>query len=227
MEQEIAQAAKKARPDYSAMGFMFILAILQLYYYTNPPGEGFSRDVAMAYIVIPAVFLIYYSAGRPKVNLDRFTLPHVIFYGLIGFLVTWAFMLIVYGKLLGVNFGTVPASAVWGTVITQVMFVACSEELAFRYIIPTYLRENWPHAKYLPMVLASAAFALFHSAAYGGNYQSMGLAFMVGMVWLFLYEIKINGQKIGLGFTIGSHAAYNLVLVGVLAGNITMISGGI
>lgn len=229
--ESIAKEAKKARPDFSAMGFLVALAIAQLFYYINFQGEGFSREVAMAYIIIPFVLLTAYSIDRAtfgkKINLDRFTILRLVFHGFLGFMVTWAFMLIVYGQFLGVQFGTVPATAVWGAVLTQVLYVACSEELAFRYILPTYLREKFPKAKYLPNVLAAASFAFFHSAAYGGNYRSMALAFIVGLVWTFLYQFKLNGQKLGLGFTIGSHAAYNLTLVGVLSGGIQLISGGL
>jgi len=229
--EKIEKAARRALPEFSALGFMMALIIAQLYYYINFKGEGFSKDVALAYIIIPVALLAYYSMDhqlyKRPVTLDRFNLTRTIFHGLIGFMLTWCFMLWVYGYLLGVQFSSVPATAVWGTVLTQVLFVACSEELAFRYIIPAYLKEKFPHSKYVPYLLAAASFAVFHSSAYGGNYRSMALAFLVGLVWLFLYEVKLGGHKLGLGFTIGSHAAYNLTLVGVLSGGISLISGGI
>lgn len=228
---EVKKAAKRVLPEFSALGFMMSLIIAQLFYYINFQGEGFSREIALAYIIIPVALMAYYTMDhqiyKRPVTLDRFSLTRTIFHGLIGFMLTWVFMLWVYGYLLGVQFSSIPATAVWGTVLTQVLFVACSEELAFRYIIPAYLREKFPKAKYIPMLLAAASFAVFHSAAYDGNYRSMGLAFLVGLVWLFLYNVKLDGHKLGLGFTIGSHAAYNLTLVGVLSGGISLISGGI
>lgn len=231
MEYAVKRTVKEVTPDFGALGLMVALAISQLYYYINFQGEGFSRDVALAYIIIPPVLLGYFVADhlifKKKVKLDQLKLLPTVFCGFLGFICTWAFVVIVYGHLLGVQFGSVPATAVWGTILTQVLFVACSEELAFRYIIPAYLKERWPHSNIIPAVLSSAAFALFHSAAYGGNYQAMGLAFIVAMVWIGLYNVPFMGGKLGLGFTIGSHAAYNLALVGILAGNITMISGGI
>jgi membrane protease YdiL (CAAX protease family) len=231
--QAVKKATEPVTPNFGAMGLMVTLALSQLYFYINFQGEGFSREVGLAYIIIPPVLLIAYITDRlvfkKPITLDKLRLFPTIMAGFIGFLVTWAFVLLVYGQLLGVQFGDVPATAVWGTVLTQVLFVACSEELAFRYIVPTYLAEKFPrkHAKLIAAVLSSAAFASFHMAAYGGNYQSLLLAFMVSLVWFIAYNIPFLGDKLGLGFTIGSHAAYNLCLAGVLAGNITMLSGGL
>lgn len=221
-------------PNFGAMSLMVALAISQWYFYVNFSGEGFDRGVALIYILIPPVLLVYYAVDRSlakrSLTLDELKLFPALYSGFLGFLVTWAFVLVVYGKLMGVQFGAVPATAVWGTVLTQVMFVACSEELAFRYVIPTYLKEKFRrHQTLIAAVLSSAAFASFHTAAYGGNVQALILAFMVSMVWFGAYYIPLGlrGEKLGLGFTIGSHAAYNLCLAGVLSGGITMISGGI
>jgi membrane protease YdiL (CAAX protease family) len=53
---------------------------------------------------------------------------------------------------------------------TQVLFVAPSEEFAFRFIIPTVLRKKLPRSwKWTPAILASALFALFHYSAYAGS----------------------------------------------------------
>jgi hypothetical protein len=46
------------------------------------------------------------------------------------------------------------------------------------------------------------------------------------MVWVLSMRIRVGGKPLGIGFTIGSHAAYNLILVGILVGNVSMISGG-
>lgn len=232
--ETVKRTVKGFSPNFGAMSLMVALAISQWYFYINFSGEGFNRDVGMIYILIPPVLLVYYAIDRSlakrSLTLDELKLFPALYSGFLGFLVTWAFVLIVYGRLLGVQFGAVPATAVWGTVLTQVVFVACSEELAFRYVIPTYLGEKFrKHPKVIAAVLSSVAFASFHMAAYGGNMQSLFLAFMVSLVWFGAYHVPLGlyGEKLGLGFTIGSHAAYNLCLAGVLSGGITMISGGI
>jgi membrane protease YdiL (CAAX protease family) len=231
--QTVKRSFKTVTPNFGAMGFMVALAISQFFYYINFRGEGFDREVALAYIIIPPVLLGYYVADhllfKKMLALDQLRLFPTIMAGFIGFVTTWAVVVMVYGYGMGMEFGAVPVTAVWGAVITQVLFVACSEELAFRYVIPTYLAEKWPrtHAKLIAAVLSSAAFAMFHLAAYGGNHFSLMLAFIIGMLWMGAYNIPFRGGKLGLGFTIGSHAAYNLTLIGVLSGGISLISGGL
>jgi membrane protease YdiL (CAAX protease family) len=209
------------------MVFGMTLIFIQLYYYINYDKGGFNRETALIYIIIPIAVLAWFMASRLTVNLDKLMLWPMIRNGFIGFMVTWAAVTFVYGTLMGSEFGTVTTTEFWGVIIMQVLFVACSEELAFRYVLPTYLKGIWPRSILIPTIYSSAAFAMFHWGVYQGNMFSLVVAFIMGCIWYTASQYTLGTQKLGLGFTIGSHAAYNLVLVGVLAGNITTISGGL
>ena len=99
--------------------------------------------------------------------------------------------------------------------MTQVLFVAPSEEICFRYLIPLWMQKNSPFSSNLLAGLASAAlFSFFHATSYSFNIASMAIAFLIGFLWYFLFK------KWGIGATIGSHAAYNLLLSGIFSGGV-------
>jgi membrane protease YdiL (CAAX protease family) len=222
--------AKSMMPRWQDLSFFFALVMAQFYVYINFKGLGFSREVGLVYIILPGMMLTYYLVfihqKRRSLNLDDLKLFPMIVYGFLGFIVTWIAVLIIYGKIFNMEFGTIPVTSVWGTILTQVLFVACSEELCFRYILPAYFKGafHW----IIPALISQASFAAFHYSVYGGDLTSLLLAFVMGSIWYFAYHIPVGRSKLGLGFTIGSHAAYNLVLVGVLAGagHIVTIVGG-
>jgi hypothetical protein len=214
-------------PNTRAMAFGMSLIFVQLYYFINYKKPGFDQWTALIYIIIPIAVLAWFMASRLNVQLDKLMLWPMIRNGFLGFMVTWAAVVVIYGKLLGSEFGSVLSTEVWGTVIMQVIFVACSEELAFRYVLPTYFKGVWKHSMFIPIVYSQAMFAAFHWSVYQGNVMSLVIAFVMGCIWYLASQYKLGTQKLGLGFTIGSHAAYNLVLVGVLAGNIITTSGGV
>jgi membrane protease YdiL (CAAX protease family) len=138
-----------------------------------------------------------------------------------------AVVIAVFHYWLGMEFGTVDQTEFWSNIVMQVAFVACAEEMIFRNLLPEYLRTKFRSE--IPVVLLSqASFAFFHWGVYGGNYTSLLIAFIIGLIWVNVMKLKLPGEDhpLGLGFTIGSHAAYNLVLIGVFAGNINYLVGG-
>lgn len=208
------------------MGFLTVLSVMQLWYLLNYTGEGFSQQAAFIYIIIPVVFLAYSMLGKSVI--EDIKLMNVAFFGVLGFFMAWAFVLMVYGNYLGIEFGTVSQSAVNGTITMQVLFVAPSEELAFRCILPQYLASKFkPSYRWLALLIPQISFAIFHYGVYSGEWSNMGIALIFGCVLMVAYNTKLFGEKLGLGFCIGAHSAYNLTLEGVLSGGITMLTGGL
>jgi hypothetical protein len=225
---------KKALPNWQSLSFFMALGLAQLFAFVNFKGEGLDKNVAQFYIMAPSLILGYLlltgHSKRISFALDDLRLIPMLAFGLLGFMLSWGATIMLLGVLGGQDFGTVPVTAVWGTIVTQVLFVACSEELLFRYALPTYLRKAWTKAWwFIPVVLSQVSFALFHWGVYGGSTFSLLIAFLFGMIMYGAYRLRVNGTQLGLGFCIGAHAAYNLVLVGVLAGPehiITLVGGG-
>jgi hypothetical protein len=209
------------------VGFLAVLGIVQLYCYVNFKGEGFSREVAQLYILIPVLLLVYTGLSRSVVqDLKIFDMSMKL---LLGFFAAWAFVLFFFGFGLNMQFGTVTERMLGGTLITQMLFVAPSEELAFRFILPSYLESKFrKDLRWVALLIPQLTFAAFHTGVYQGDLTALFVAFVFGCVMMFLYNLKVFGkEKLGLGFTIGAHAAYNLVLLGVLApSGISLISGG-
>jgi hypothetical protein len=229
-----ARDLKKAIPNWQSLSFLMALGLTQLFVFINYKGEGLDKTVAEVYILIPVVVLSYLFAAshisRKAYSLDDLKLIPMIAFGLLGFIISWALSLLILGQLWGQEFGSVTVTALWGTVLTQVLFVACSEELVFRYALPSYLKGAFSKTWWIiPVVLSQISFALFHWGVYGGSVFSLVIAFIFGMLMYGAYHVRIGEHRLGLGFVIGAHAAYNLVLVGVLAGPghiVTLLGGG-
>jgi membrane protease YdiL (CAAX protease family) len=98
-------------------------------------------------------------------------------------------------------------------IITQVFLVVPSEEYLFRGIIPEYIRLTFRKSQYseqIKYVLGATLFAVFHFAAYGGNWQSMGFAFAMGIVLMYAKD------NAGLSASMGIHLAWNSAVLGLL-----------
>jgi membrane protease YdiL (CAAX protease family) len=128
------------------------------------------------------------------------------------------------GYGLGVQFDDIQIDLIWPALITQLLFVAPAEEIAFRFIAPRYISERFPkRSKTVQMVavlvIAQGSFAAFHMGAYQGSLGSLFIAWTMGCLWYLASIWRPFGKEpLGIGFTVGSHAAYNLTVIGVLAG---------
>jgi membrane protease YdiL (CAAX protease family) len=188
------------------------------------------QSTAFFYIMFWVAFLAVGVASKAK--LEELRLLGTLFFAFVGLIACWAVTLYLYGVVWEVDFPEVSQVNLWGLVIMQVLYVAVSEEFVFRYALPQILMakfKNW-----LAFLIPQITFALYHMAAYQGDWDSIIIAFIFGCVMMFCYRIPIKspvwsrylGPRLGYGFCVGCHAAYNLVLLGVLSGGISMVGGG-
>lgn len=209
------------------------LFVAQLAIYINASAflENFPRETAWVYMCIPLFLMVYSQKAEDEVKTTP--LWPSIRNALMGFWLTYAAVAVLFLVVLGAGLGSTPKGSLMSVIVLTVLFVAPSEELMFRAMLPKYLETVLPAMPWLAWIISQATFAMFHFAAYQGNISSLAIAFLAGMVWLAAYKwtpkmgwLKAK-DRLGLGFTIGSHAAYNLVVSGVLIGNVTMIYGGL
>ena len=132
-----------------------------------------------------------------------------IFGFLIAFpLFTVIFFAIAQSGLYFQNIIPLPTQMVIPVIIYQVGIVAVSEEIIFRGVIFRLLHKINPYVGYFG---SSALFAVFHFAAYGGNYSALLIAFAMGLILAYLTE------RFNIGVAIGMHSAWNAFLLGATA----------
>lgn len=220
---------------FRTFGFLVSVTLAQWYFYINAPEVGFSKEIALVYMFMGSAFLgiIIFVTSAQKVEVKELRTVRIIYMGFIGFVVAYAVTLGLYGGVMGMTFGTLPVNALFGTVLTQVLYVAVVEEMVFRWLLPTYLKTKF--VRWLALLIPQAMFALFHTSVYQGDWSALLIAFLFGCVMILAFEYKPRlwlkkgeePQRLGLGFCIGCHAAYNLLLLGAIAPNgIDMILGG-
>lgn len=181
-------------------------------------GEGFSREVALIYIILPLGLLAYSSKNRTIV--EKLTVIQTLKMAFVGFVVTVPVVILIYMYGFGMQFGSVQQSEVLGTIFTQAVFVAPVEELMFRWMIPTSAYMVLPRRlKLLGLIGSQITFSLFHMGVYQSSAFPLVIAFIIGMIWL----AAARNPKLGIGFTIGSHVAYNLTISGIMIGNIVSV----
>jgi len=181
-------------------------------------GEGFSREVALIYIILPLGLLAYSSKNRTIV--EKLTVIQTLKMAFVGFVVTVPVVILIYAYGLGVQFGSVQQSEVLGIILTQAVFVAPVEELMFRWMIPSYSYAVLPKRfKVIGLIGSQVAFSVFHMGVYQSSVFPLVIAFVIGMIWL----VAARNPRLGIGFTIGSHIAYNLTVAGIMVGNIVSV----
>lgn len=89
--------------------------------------------------------------------------------------------------------------------VTQVSIVAYVEEYIFRGMLPKYIPG------FVGIVLSQLAFGFFHYFAYAGSLGTIFIAVIAGFV--FYGAARLSNS---LYLAVGMHAAYNLVLMGVV-----------
>lgn len=210
---------KKARLGQALFIAQMSALITSPYFFPDNP---VSFEVAITYIIMTFGFMLYNRKIQDEIQ--TISLLRSVGFAILGFWVTWAIVLLFYGVWLQVEFPVVAVGQIGGIVLTQMLFVAPSEELVFRLAIPNILKSMFvKQAWILPIIYSQTIFAMFHITAYQGNITGMFVAFVIGMLWYFACRIPFedaDGKKrpIGIGLTIGSHVAYNLTVGGVLAG---------
>lgn len=202
--------AQWTNSEFAFVLFLFqIIALIPLSSYLT----GLEWQVAITYMIIPMGFSLY--SARTLTAVRSITVKDVLLYSQMAF---WGTLPLVYGLysvVLGVPMGTTGKDVLWGTIITQVLFVAPSEELAFRYIIPGWVSRMLGKDSFLlTAIITAGIFSFMHLSAYSANVTSLAIAFIVGLCWALVY------RRFGIGATIGSHAAYNLLVAGILTGGV-------
>jgi membrane protease YdiL (CAAX protease family) len=187
-------------------GFLFINAVAL--WGPDWPSEG-----ALIYIALEAIFLGWLGQSF----LPRESVLRGLFLWILGFILTWAAVYALFTYGFGYKWPSLPAAQAAPLLFYTIFFVAPVEELIFRGVLPAEVEGREPWKRVPVLLLASQGlFAVFHFAAYGGWAPvPMALAFILGVVWVYA------SKRWTLFFTMGSHAAYNLLVLGILSGGIT------
>jgi len=192
---------------------IFLIDIF-LYFNADALFSGFlSKDFLLVYMILPVVvYVLVYSIG--KVDDKSLFKSGSFFHSLgnigLGFLSTWAVVLFLFtlsGQLATPINRTVGLSFIFA----ELLVIAPVEEITFRRMIPDLL-NNWGITGLSRILTASAIFAVFHLSVTHGDIGAMAMIFTIAVIWQYLAD----KERWGLGFTVGSHAAYNLVILGVL-----------
>lgn len=214
---EIGPLAASGKILYDKIGkfpFIFGLILIEILVWINGPAlfpnwsSGYS-NLILTYLVMTVIFYVF-SKAKTKQQIQR-PLNQSVFAFVAFFIGTTILLsLLVLAGLL--TTGYTPHELFWQVVLIQVVVVATAEELMFRGVLLSYLG----------VIISAALFAFWHSYAYGViyyqltfdtfNWPALLLAFVMGII----LGIIAKNPKFGLPATIGVHAAYNLVVVGVL-----------
>lgn len=104
-----------------------------------------------------------------------------------------------------------PIGAILPTAIYQIFVITFAEESFFRGFMLEFGSRGGAGTG---IIFSSAVFSIFHLAAYslqGLNFIAFGVAFVMGIVFGFIY--LATRDFAGIGVVWGLHAAYNLVLL--------------
>lgn len=186
----------------------WLLANLQLFV----PGDSFDRfqTAMIVYLVMTTAFLAMSRQWQISTISSNPSEGFVKFFG--GFLVAWMVLTLGKGEL-ALSGGIGP------NLIFFLLVVAVSEELIFRGLMPEVLASIYKgngyatsplESKAAAWIFSSAIFAFFHAAVYNGNASSIIFAFLAGLAFSTITS------KAGLESSMGVHAAWNLVIGGVL-----------
>ena len=189
-------------------------------------GPEWPYDGALLYIlmVVGALGIAMYTVQRvPEAQRRAYwarlvpTAPvlHGVAFWFVGFWLTYAVVLGTFELALGYDWPTITPSMATVMLFFTVFFVAPTEELLFRGVLPNLNEERYVLGKVpLILVMSQVVFALFHYAAYGGIGSAMVITFALGLIWVFA------ARRWSLYATMGSHTAYNLCVLGVLSGGV-------
>jgi len=160
----------------------------------------------LVYLVGVSIFLSI--AEKLPIDMKRPASDSIFGFFIAFPLFTVIFFVVAQSGLYFQNIIPLPTGMVIPTIVYTVGIVAVSEEIIFRGVIFRLLHKINPYVGYLG---SSALFAVFHFAAYGGNYSVMLIAFAIGLILAYLTE------RFNLGVAVGFHAAYNCFILGATA----------
>ena len=217
MRRFLAQLNSQAKFSYgklSQIPFIFILVAIAVYFWINgaahfPNWDSSYSQLIMVYIVMMLIFVVWAKRETKKqinLSVQKSAFAFVAF-----FFVTWILLLIVV-ELNLLTASEFNINLFWQTIILQICVIATAEELMFRGIILSYIG----------VFFSAVAFALWHAYAYqilwyqiswsSLNWTALLIAFCMGII----LGLVAKDKRFGLPACIAIHAAYNLVLLGVL-----------
>jgi hypothetical protein len=171
------------------------------------------------FMTLGAMILVNYTPDVSVVPKAKDISRFLINYSLWTF-ITWGLLTLIFPHGTGV-------AALTGTFRIQQfvftsLFVAPTEELMFRVVLPRVL-NSW-------ILGSTVAFVIFHLSAYSTEYASDLLSALTSLIILsvvlwavYAFQIRFktkSGEEVtiagGYGASTGAHAAYDLVVLGVL-----------
>lgn len=183
-----------------------VILLIQLFMFINtklffPENTAYWHDIILTYLVVVAVFFAL-PDFRSKMFNVRFIDAIKSYF--LSFVITLVFLGLIAGILsltdiFKINWSSIPL----GIIFLQVFVVAVIEELIFRDTMP----------KLVGVVTANILFAVFHWQVYQGNYLSLVIAFIAGLMFTYLRMKSPNPE--GNELNIGAHAGINLYLYGI------------
>ena len=197
-------------------------AVLMLFLWINGEawwGPYWEMQTAEAYILMMILALLAAAKMKEAQFMDFKVLPATLALWT-AFLMSFAALLIVdrvlfEGQLKG---PMLAGAALYPTFFLHAFFVAPVEETIFRGMLKEYTKGWRLYFVPLSPVVTSACFAIFHVNVYGGQVMSLWWAFIMGIIFFYVTELRIwrNKGKLGVPGSIGAHLCYNLFVLGAM-----------
>ena len=218
----------EGRSVYTDLSLIHVVLVAMLFLYVTGdylfgsdwPGSGALLYAVMVLSALSMTQLVIQTVPltEQREYLGRLVplapISHGVVHWLGGFGVTYAVVLTGF-QLAGYEWPDITQSEATAMLYFTVVFVAPAEELLFRGVLPNLHYERRVLGVPLVLVASQALFSVFHVAAYGGIGAPMIITFVLGVAWVFV------ARWTSLFTTMGSHAAYNLCVLGVLTGGVT------
>ena len=205
---------KKAKQRIEKTPFLFILLGIAVYFWINGSAhfENWTETYGSMihyYIIMLFVFLIF--AKDKIIKQIQTPLSKSIHQYVLGFFACFALMYTLV--LLNIfAIGEISPNILWQTLIIQICIVSVAEELMFRGVL----------LGYMGVLASSFLFMLWHSVAYGVLWYDFTPEMTGSLIFVFLFGtilgflVKYKPKSVGIIGAMSIHAAYNLIILGVL-----------
>lgn len=200
---------------------ILLIAIVQGFLYVNAHvwwGADWPSEGVNLYLFLECIFLGLLGYGiviqKKDIPWANTEFHKAILHWMFGF---WITLFVVYAAFefgLGHEWDTIRSAQVLPVFLFQMIFVTPVEEIIFRGVIPTEVAKYERFKIPVMLIGSQVLFAVFHWAAYGGLGIPMLYAFCMGMVWIYAT------RKWSIYWAMGSHLAWNCLIMGILSGGI-------
>jgi hypothetical protein len=217
-------------PPEAPLMWLATEGILLLYLATNGTRLAGRDYPAAATFVYFGYFLLPFALQSEYAKeLGRHSVLEYLGKFAFGFMATLAAYYVLFVYFLQAQAAPIAYSAVFATVIFQAFVVAPVEELFFRGWIAWRLERRGKGTAHIyagvtvGSVLSAGLFSAFHFAAFGTALEKFTLIFVLAIAWTWLSRLKVGlpfheeKRPLGIAASAGSHAAWNLLVSGVLS----------